>query len=97
MLLVAVSVAATVAAMATSIKTAHASRGCVAAEMRRAMLAAVAAAAMLLVLLLFLVLVMLVIQDVRTYRTCNEASDRAKGTATKFVTNEGSSSTTKEC
>jgi len=65
MLLVAVSVAATVAAMATSIKTAHASRGCVAAEMRRAMLATVAAAAMLLVLLLFLVLVMLVIQDVR--------------------------------
>lgn len=83
--------------MAISVKTAQASRSCIATEVGRAMFAAIAATPMLLVLLLFLVLIMLTIQDIRTYRASYKSSDRTEGTATKLVTNEGPSSTTDEC
>ena len=52
MLLVTVT---TMAAMAISVKTAQASRSCIATEVGRAMFAAMAATPMLLVFLLFLV------------------------------------------
>lgn len=94
MLLVTVT---TMAAMAISVKTAQASRSCIATEVGRAMFAAMAATPMLLVFLLFLVLIMLTIQDIRTYRAGHKSSDRTEGTATKLVTNEGPSSTTEEC
>lgn len=94
MLLVTVT---TMAAMAISVKTAQASSSCIAAEVGRAMFAAMAATPILLAFLLFLVLIMLTIQDLGTYRAGHKSSNRTEVTATKLVTNEGPSSTTDEC